>query len=120
MCTMYRNMVLLLLFAFVILMSFSSCVSNKEMTYMQGVDSLYSTPQMISKEYGLVIQSDDELAISVSSKDQELIAPFNNGTVINSGGGKTGGGSAGQRTGGRKCVSGGQGAFCRDRKTKNC
>ena len=91
MCTMYRNMVLPLLFAFVILMSFSSCVSNKEMTYMQGVDSLYSTPQMISKEYGLVIQSDDELAISVSSKDQELIAPFNNGTVINSGGGKTGG-----------------------------
>lgn len=81
----------LALLAAIVLMMFSSCVSNKEMTYIQGVDSLYATPQGIAKNYGLVIQPDDELAISVSSKDQELIAPFNNGTVINSGGGKVGG-----------------------------
>lgn len=66
---------------------FSSCVSNKEMTYIQGVDSLYATPQAIVKDYGLVIQPDDELAISLTSKDRELIQQFNNGTVVNSGGG---------------------------------
>ena len=65
---------------------FASCVSNKEMTYVQGIDSIYFAPRNIDKDYGLLIQSDDELAISVTSKDKELIAPFNNGTVINGGG----------------------------------
>lgn len=63
----------------------ASCVSNKEMTYVQGVDSLFTAPKDIAKDYGLIIQPDDQLAISVSSKDKELIDPFNNGTVINSG-----------------------------------
>src|SRR5574344_785458 len=67
----------------------ASCVSNKEMTYMQGVDSLYASPKGIAKDYGLIIQPDDQLAISVSSKDKELIAPFNNGTVINGGSSET-------------------------------
>ena len=66
---------------------FTSCVSNKEMTYLQGIDSLYAVSQPIGKQYELLIQTDDQLAISVSSKDNELIAPFNNTTVINSGGG---------------------------------
>lgn len=71
----------------VAMMMFASCVSNKEMTYVQGIDSTYFAPREIVKDYGLLIQPDDELAISVSSKDRELIAPFNNGTVINGGGG---------------------------------
>lgn len=58
------------------------------MTYIQGTDQLYQRPQQIEKEYGLTIQPDDQLAISVSSKDQELIAPFNTQTLI--GGGATG------------------------------
>lgn len=65
----------------------AGCVSNKDMIYFQGVDDIYSNPRVIESSYGLLIQPDDELAIAVSSKDQELIAPFNNNTVINSGSG---------------------------------
>ena len=70
-----------------------SCVSNKEMTYVQGADAMYRLPQNIDDSYGLVIQPDDQLAISVSSKDVELIAPFNTQTLIG-GGSQTGGGSS--------------------------
>ena len=56
------------------------------MTYIQGADKFYALPQGIEKEYGLTIQPDDQLAISVSSKDQELIAPFNTQTLIGGGG----------------------------------
>lgn len=69
-------------FSLVVLL-FGSCVSNKEMTYMQGIDALYSVPQNIDANYGLTIQPDDELGILVTSKDKELIEPFNNGRVIN-------------------------------------
>lgn len=61
----------------------ASCVSNKEMTYVQGIDALYSVPQNVDESYGLTIQPDDELGILVTSKDKELIEPFNNGKVIN-------------------------------------
>ena len=70
-----------------VVIGLSSCVSNKDMIYFRGIDDLYSNPRVIESTYGLLIQTDDELAISVSSKDQELIAPFNNTTVINSGNG---------------------------------
>ena len=73
----------------------SSCVSNKDMIYFQGIDEIYSNPKVINTDYGLTIQTDDELAISVTSKDKELISPFNNATVINSGAGwGTGGGTS--------------------------
>ena len=42
--------------AAVVMLVFASCVSNKEMTYLQGVDQMYSTPQSIDKDFGLVIQ----------------------------------------------------------------
>ena len=71
--------------AAVVMLVFASCVSNKEMTYLQGVDQMYSTPQSIDKDFGLVIQPDDELAISITSKTKELIDEFNNNVVIKSG-----------------------------------
>lgn len=79
--------------AAVVMLMFASCVSNKEMTYLQGVDDMYSTPQAIDKDFGLIIQPDDELAISITSKTKELIQEFNNNTVIKSGGTGTSTGS---------------------------
>ena len=77
----------------VVMLVFASCVSNKEMTYLQGVDQMYSTPQSIDKDFGLVIQPDDELAISITSKTKELIDEFNNNVVIKSGSSSTSTGS---------------------------
>lgn len=64
------------------LMNFVSCVSNKEMTYIQGADQLYSAAKEITKGYGLTIQTDDQLAISVSCDPKKLIEPFNTQTLI--------------------------------------
>ncbi len=70
-----------------VLGSFSSCISTKKIVYMQGADTLYAVPQQITQAFELEIQPDDELAISVASKNSKLIAPFNNNTLIGSGGG---------------------------------
>lgn len=63
----------------------TSCGSNKKMTYLQGAEELYKNPTEINKDYNLVIQPDDQLAIYVSSSDAALIQPFNNLTLIGSG-----------------------------------
>lgn len=78
---------------FVAAVSLCSCVSNKEMTYLQGADSLYAQGANINKNYGLLIQSDDELAISLNTKERELVEQFNNNTLI--GGGASSGNYAG-------------------------
>lgn len=65
----------------------TSCVSNKEMVYIQGSDSLYINPQKIEKDFGLIIQQDDELAISMTSQNSELIEKFNTKILVGSGGG---------------------------------
>lgn len=70
-----------------VLGSFSSCMSTKKIVYMQGADTLYAVPQEITQAFELEIQPDDELAISVTSKNAKLIGPFNNNTLIGSGGG---------------------------------
>lgn len=70
-----------------ILGSFTSCMSTKKIVYMQGVDTLYAVPQEITQAFELEIQPDDELAISLATKNSKLIAPFNNNTLIGSGGG---------------------------------
>ena len=46
---------------------------------------LYKNPTNINKDYKLIIQPDDQLAIYVSSSDKELIQPFNNLTLIGQG-----------------------------------
>lgn len=70
---------------FFILLTCASCVSQKKMIYLQGADYLQDNPQQIKENFELKIQSDDQLAISISSKDKELIEPFNNSTLIGSG-----------------------------------
>lgn len=72
-------------FFFSILFICSSCVSQKKMIYLQGADSLNIHPQAVEQNFELKIQPDDQLAISISSKDRELIDPFNNNTLIGSG-----------------------------------
>lgn len=84
-----KNIKFLTLFALIttVLGSFSSCMSTKKIVYMQGADTLYAVPQEITQAFELEIQPDDELAISLASKNLKLIAPFNNNTLIGSGGG---------------------------------
>lgn len=63
----------------------TSCVSNKKMIYLQGALQDYALPKEIEDYFELKVQQDDQLAISVSSKDQELVARFNNNTLIGGG-----------------------------------
>lgn len=90
-----KNIKFLTLFALItaVLGSFSSCMSTKKIVYMQGADTLYAVPQEITQAFELEIQPDDELAISLASKNLKLIAPFNNNTLIGSGGGYSTGSS---------------------------
>ena len=85
---MIRTVKYVLSFMMVVaLFSTTSCLSEKKILYLQGADTLYAVPQQIQQAFELKIQPDDDLAISVSSKDPELIARFNNNTLIGSGGG---------------------------------
>ncbi len=68
-----------------VVLIFTSCISDKKIVYLQGVDKVYAVPQEIAQAFELTIQPDDELAISVSSKSPELIGAFNNNTLIGSG-----------------------------------
>ena len=53
---------------------FSSCVSPTEVVYLQDVST--SAGSQLEQNYQTVIQKDDQLYISVSSKQPELVAPF--------------------------------------------
>jgi len=63
----------------------TSCISNKKMIYLQGATQQYALPQEIMDYTELQVQPDDQLAISVASKDVELLARFNNNTLIGGG-----------------------------------
>jgi polysaccharide export outer membrane protein len=67
----------------------TSCVSNKKMIYLQGATQEYALPQEIKEYFELQVQPDDQLAISVASKDVELIQRFNNNTLIGGGNNST-------------------------------
>ena len=67
----------------------TSCVSNKKMIYLQGATQEYALPQEIKDYFELQVQPDDQLAISVASKDAELIQRFNNNTLIGGGNNST-------------------------------
>lgn len=68
-----------------VLVLFTSCVPQKNLIYMQNENKEKESSQKIDRNYELTVQHDDQLAISISSKDKELIVPFNNNTLIGSG-----------------------------------
>lgn len=58
-----------------ILLTLSSCVSRKEMIYLQDMDETVDYP--VIQQYDARIQCDDKLNIVVSSKNPELAMAFN-------------------------------------------
>lgn len=71
-------------FMCMILVGLVSCVPSKKMIYLQGADELSETPQAIAQNYELKIVPDDQLLITVSSKDEELLELFANSQVLGS------------------------------------
>ena len=69
---------------------FSSCVSPQEVVYLQGIETTAAQP--VQQSYEVTIQRDDQLYISVSSKQPELVAPFAQAEI-----GQSSGGSSTQR-----------------------
>ena len=53
---------------------------------MQGADALEQNPQTIAQNFELKIEPDDQLLITVSSKDGELLEIFGNSQVLGSSG----------------------------------
>lgn len=76
-----------------ILISLFSCVSKSKVTYLQGADE-FASPTALMTTYEIKIQPDDQLAISVSSSEKELLEPFTNKIAIGTGGGVGGGGGS--------------------------
>ncbi|WP_287720552.1 MULTISPECIES: polysaccharide biosynthesis/export family protein [Barnesiella] len=73
----------------VILVGLVSCVPSKKMVYLQGADGLEQSPQTIVQDYELKIVPDDQLLITVSSKNGELLEIFSNSQVLGSTGAST-------------------------------
>ena len=63
----------------------SSCVSDKKMIYLQGASDAFAVPKELEANFELKVEPDDQLAISVTSKDPELVQRFNNNTLIGGG-----------------------------------
>lgn len=60
----------------------TSCTPQKELIYMQGIDSLSINARQIVQNYRLKIQNDDMLSIKVGTKDDELLKPFGNNLFL--------------------------------------
>lgn len=69
----------------------TGCVSQEKVTYMQGVDEIFSNGKTLPTTYDIRIQADDQLAISVAAQEKELLEPFTTKTMI---GTTSGGGSS--------------------------
>lgn len=82
--------ILILVAAAATLMCTVSCISDKKIVYLRGADTIFAVPQEITQAFELIIQQDDELAISIASKNAELIEPFNNTTLVGSGNSRAG------------------------------
>lgn len=79
-----------LLFSLVTVWLLSSCVAREHYILFQDADD-YQDAKRIATTYDIRIQADDQLAISIASKDKELVDVFNNQTFIGSGGSQGGG-----------------------------
>ena len=75
---------ILLIFALLSVMIFSSCVTSQDVNYLQ--DMTNESQIELENRFEAVIHPYDELEINVSSYDQELAKPFNL-TITNQGGG---------------------------------
>ena len=59
------------------ILSFSACVSHKELLYLSDVPSSVNITDPITNQMEMQVQSDDLLAISVTSYNMEASKPFN-------------------------------------------
>jgi len=91
-----KQQLLSMLYLVIVLISFSACVSKSKVTYLQGADA-YSVPTQLPTTYEITIQPDDQLSISVSSSEKELLEPFSNKISIGTGNASGGGGGANGR-----------------------
>ncbi|MDO4497848.1 MAG: polysaccharide biosynthesis/export family protein [Bacteroidales bacterium] len=73
----------LLFSAFVTILLLSGCMAREHFILFQDADD-YQDARRISSTYDIRIQADDQLAISIASKDKELVEVFNNKTFIGS------------------------------------
>lgn len=64
----------------------TGCVSKREVTYLNEVDELCKDGHMLPTTYNIKIQPDDQLCITVSATEKELLEPFCNKVTIGAGG----------------------------------
>lgn len=64
----------------------TGCVSKREVTYLNEVDELCKDGHLLPTTYNIKIQPDDQLSISISASEKELLEPFLNKVYIGSGG----------------------------------
>ena len=72
---MMKQYIQLASLAAVALLSITSCVSHKDITYLRDMEETQEYP--VIQKYEAVIQRDDKLSIVVNSKDPELALAFN-------------------------------------------
>ena len=83
---MKNSTLLRLPLAFVLMLLIgTSCIPQKKIIYLQGAEYLKENPQKVEENFALTIQPDDQLSIAISSKDKELIEPFNTKAYIGMG-----------------------------------
>ncbi len=70
------------LMALLLLVATASCVPSRKIQYLQGSEALIENPQPIVQNYELTIRPDDRIMVNVSSRDQELVAPFSNTQML--------------------------------------
>lgn len=71
-------------FSLVMVLLLSSCVSREHYILFQDAND-YQDAKRIASTYDIRIQADDQLAISIASKDKELVDVFNNQTFVGAG-----------------------------------
>lgn len=66
------------LMALLLLAATASCVPTRKIQYLQGSEDMIQNPQPIVQNYELTIKPDDRILVNISSRDEELVAPFAN------------------------------------------
>lgn len=74
-----------IIYVFCLMAILSSCVSDRKMIYLQSASEAYAVPKALEANFELKVEPDDQLAISITSRDAELLQRFNNNTLIGGG-----------------------------------